>query len=237
MPDKQAGNKKMKILDVGCGSNKLKSEGNDVIGIDFDKRLKPDVVWNLNNLPYPFRDSEFDEITSTHCIEHLDYSSKDPDDVLKELWRIAKHNGLIKIKVPHFSSTAAWGHWQHKRPFAAFASILHINDKLKDYFKIEKMELHYATTYSTDSKKNLSKIINFFANMNLWFCERIWLYYVGGFQEVEMWLKVRKSDETDICEVNKKAWNYHNGCPKRWTCKKINSEQCNKTYAEMKNRA
>lgn len=39
-----------------------------------------------------------------------------------------------------------------------------------------------------------------------------------------------------ICIVNKKAWKYHNGCPKRWTCKNINSEKCNKTYAEMKNK-
>lgn len=38
------------------------------------------------------------------------------------------------------------------------------------------------------------------------------------------------------CIVNKKAWKHHNGCPKRWTCKKINSEQCNDTYSEMKNR-
>jgi len=84
----------MKILNLGCGSNKLKSEGNEVIGVDFDKNVSPDVVWNLNKFPYPFKDSEFDEVVANHSIEHLDYSVKDPDDVLKELWRITKASGL-----------------------------------------------------------------------------------------------------------------------------------------------
>ncbi len=98
---------------------------------------------------------------------------------------------MIKIKVPHFSGTAAWGHWQHKRPFAAFGSLLHIKQFLDGYFEVEKMELHYALTYSTERKKHF-KGYRFFANLNLWFCERFWLYYVGGFQEVEMWLRVKK---------------------------------------------
>ncbi len=69
---------KMKILDLSCGLNKLKSEGNEVIGIDFDKAVNPDVVWNLNEFHYPFKDNEFDEIVANHSIEHLDYSAKDP---------------------------------------------------------------------------------------------------------------------------------------------------------------
>ncbi len=182
----------MKMLDLGCGSNKVESEGNDVVGVDYDKRVNPDIVWNLNNLPYPFKENEFDEVRSNHCIEHLDYSKKDPDDVFKELWRITKPGGLIKVKVPHFSSTAAWGHWQHKRPFAAYASILYINERMGNIFKIEKMELHYLATYSKGIKRALLKAIDFLANLNLHFCERIWLYYVGGFQEVEMWLRVKK---------------------------------------------
>lgn len=182
----------MKILDFGCGSDKIESEGNEVIGVDFDQIVNPDVIWNLNKLPYPFKDNEFDEIISNHCIEHLDYSTKDPDDIFKELWRITKSGGLIKVRVPHFSSTAAWGHWQHKRPFAAYDSILHINEKLSKFFKIEKMELHYLAKYSDGIKKTFSKIPDFFANKNLHFCERIWCYWVGGFQEVEMWLRVKK---------------------------------------------
>jgi len=181
----------MKILDLGCGSDKLKSEGNEIIGIDFDKNVKPDVVWNLNKIPYPFKDNEFDEIVSNHCIEHLDYSKKDPYDVFKELWRITKSGGLIKVRVPHFSSTAAWGHWQHKRPFAAYASILYINEKLSNFFKIEKMKIHYFLIYS-QNRNLFSKLIDFIANVNLHFCERIWCYWVGGFQEVEMWLRVKK---------------------------------------------
>ena len=45
----------MRILDVGCGINKL----NGSIGVDRNPSSRADVLCDLDHLPYPFRDSSF----------------------------------------------------------------------------------------------------------------------------------------------------------------------------------
>jgi predicted SAM-dependent methyltransferase len=56
-----------KILDVGCGSNKY--EG--AIGLDNNPRTAADVIHDLGQIPYPFKDNEFDLIVSRHAVEHI----------------------------------------------------------------------------------------------------------------------------------------------------------------------
>jgi hypothetical protein len=38
-------------LNLGCGNFKIGD-----VNVDIDKRCKPDIVWNLNKFPYPFRE-------------------------------------------------------------------------------------------------------------------------------------------------------------------------------------
>ena len=56
-----------KILDVGCGANKM--EG--AIGLDNNPRTNADVIHDLGELPYPFPDNEFDLVVSSHVVEHV----------------------------------------------------------------------------------------------------------------------------------------------------------------------
>ena len=86
----------MKILDVGCGTNKL--EG--AIGLDNNPRTAADVIHDLGEIPYPFADNEFDLIVSNHAVEHI------PDVMLfvTELYRITKHGGRIKLLTPHYTN-------------------------------------------------------------------------------------------------------------------------------------
>ena len=51
-------NKKIKILDLGCGNNKIQGS----IGMDFIKFNSVDIIHDLNVFPYPFKPLEFDEI-------------------------------------------------------------------------------------------------------------------------------------------------------------------------------
>lgn len=171
----------MKILDLGCGGNKLKG----AIGIDSDKNSHADIIHNLNKFPYPFPKNYFDIIYCSHILEHLD----DVEKVMNEIYRIARPNGKIIIKVPHFSGRGAYNNMEHKHFFGC--GVFEQFDKSK--FKMEKIKLNYAFSNRKEkSVRLISNLLSFLANLNIWFCERIWCYWVGGFSEIYIELRVNK---------------------------------------------
>jgi SAM-dependent methyltransferase len=107
----------MKILDLGCGKKKTKRDGAIVIGTDIEPGEGVDFVYNLNNFPYPFKDSEFDEIICSDILEHL----QNIPSVVSELYRIGKKGAVIKIRSPHFSSPYTAMDPTHVRGFSIFS--------------------------------------------------------------------------------------------------------------------
>lgn len=86
----------MKILDVGCGTNK--TEG--AIGLDSNPRTAADVIHDLGDLPYPFEDDEFDTVVANHVVEHV------PDVMafIGELHRVTRNGGHIRLITPHYTN-------------------------------------------------------------------------------------------------------------------------------------
>jgi len=129
----------MKILDLGCGNKKY----HGAIGIDINPLSDADVIHDLNNPPYPFEDSHFDQIIADNVIEHLD----DVIKIMEELWRISTPGAKIKIIVPYFRSRWAFIDPTHRHHFTvdsfAYFDPDHIICKLYKYskvrFKVEKM--------------------------------------------------------------------------------------------------
>lgn len=85
-----------RILDVGCGWNKMPG----ATGMDSNPRTHADVIHDLGVLPYPFADDEFDAVVCRHVAEHV------PDVMafVTELYRITKPGGRIAITTPHYSN-------------------------------------------------------------------------------------------------------------------------------------
>jgi len=104
------GHESMKTLDVGCGVKKR--EG--ATGIDRLAIPGVDIVWNLDEYPWPVEDSSFDRIVMSHVIEHL----VDPSAALKEVHRIAAPGAEVEIITPHFSSLSSWKDPTHRHHFA-----------------------------------------------------------------------------------------------------------------------
>ncbi len=110
---------------IGCGNNRSKrikhgdiqSEWHNLTTLDIDPSCKPDVVWDMNVLPYPFEDGVFDEIHAYECLEHC---GKQGDwkfffDQFSEFHRILKPGGLICGTVPMWDSPWAWADPGHTR--------------------------------------------------------------------------------------------------------------------------
>jgi len=97
-------------LHIGPGLLKIKN----TISIDMNPSVNPDIVWNLNENPWPIENNSKDSIIAMNVLEHLNDISKTMD----ELHRISKPNALINILVPHFSSAAAFVDPTHKSYFS-----------------------------------------------------------------------------------------------------------------------
>jgi ubiquinone/menaquinone biosynthesis C-methylase UbiE len=88
------------ILEIGIGArtvfNYLKSHGKDIISLDIDAKLKPDVVGNV--LDMPFDDNSFDIILCAEVLEHLPFEKFETG--LSELKRVSKK--YVVLTLPHF---------------------------------------------------------------------------------------------------------------------------------------
>jgi predicted SAM-dependent methyltransferase len=82
------------MLDLGAGHNKV--EG--FLSVDNDPTSNPDVLCDLNKVPYPFEDCSIDYIRSSQTLEHLTLHSI---DFFKECYRILKPNGKLEIWLPN----------------------------------------------------------------------------------------------------------------------------------------
>jgi SAM-dependent methyltransferase len=175
-------------LNLGCG--KFPKKG--YVNVDINPDFRPDIVADLNKYPYPFKKNSLDEVCMDHCLEHLG----DPFRVLAEIHRILKPNGILIVRVPHFSR--GFTNADHKHGFDfTFKYFFRKDFELfcgAEYRQLSLRMHWFAQTYH--KKKYLSRplyiivraanfIINAFANISPMFCSRIWCFWVGGFEEIE----------------------------------------------------
>jgi SAM-dependent methyltransferase len=114
-----------KELLIGCGNSrekKVKWTGSNgpfenVMTLDVDPGCNPDVIHDLNVLPYPFETDTFDEVHGYECLEHLGQQGdwKFFFQQFSELHRILKPGGVLVATVPMWDSPWAWGDPGHTR--------------------------------------------------------------------------------------------------------------------------
>jgi len=99
----------MKRLDLGCGTRKRPG----YIGVDRLALPGVDVVHDLSVQPYPFGESEIDEVVMDNVLEHLD----DPIAVMEEVYRICRNGATVTVIVPYFRSSCAFIDPTHRHFF------------------------------------------------------------------------------------------------------------------------
>ncbi len=181
-------------LNLGCGERK--KEG--YINVDWKSELDPEVVHDLNTIPYPFSNGSIDLVEADHILEHLDR----PFFIMQELHRILKRGGVLKIKVPHFSR--GFTHAEHIHGFDVTFPLYFNKDFAKEAFesagrsefRLDKMRLRWHAFPHLLKRAGygrltavvltvLNRIFSFFANLSPGLCSRIWCFWVGGFEEIE----------------------------------------------------
>jgi hypothetical protein len=109
---------------IGCGNSRVKLLSNgqkkdwtDLVTLDQFEDCKPDVVHDLEDIPYPFEDGEFSEI---HAYEVLEHMGRQGDwrfffAQWNEFYRLLEPHGLFFGTVPCPDSVWAWGDPSHTR--------------------------------------------------------------------------------------------------------------------------
>ena len=114
----------MELL-VGCGTKldkqvtfaDIPTEWIELVTLDNDEGVNPHVVHDLNNIPYPFGDSVFDEV---HAYEVLEHCGRQGDwrfffNQFSEFHRILKPGGWFVATTPRWDSIWAWSDPGHTR--------------------------------------------------------------------------------------------------------------------------
>lgn len=101
------------VLNLGCG-NKQRA---DAVNLDITASTSPDVVHDLNVRPWPFENDRFREVLAHDVIEHLD----DVVASMEEIHRVCQDGAVIRITLPHFSSSNAFTDPTHRHYFGWFS--------------------------------------------------------------------------------------------------------------------
>ena len=181
-----------KKLNLGCGKAKMAGW----VNVDTNPNCNPDIGHDLNEFPYPFEDNAFDEIYIDHVLEHLD----NPLAVLEEVFRISKNDCKITVKCPHFSCN--WLHPGHKSAISTYLFDFFDENHGERFgtasFKVGKIKLYWIRNRKDSLKSRnffarfVNSAINFFANLNIHVAERVWCYWVGGFEEIYFEVRTKK---------------------------------------------
>jgi len=104
----------LKLLDIGCGSGQflyeMKKLGLDVYGVepgDFNKKEankhKLPII-NKDLLSAKYKKESIDLITMNNVLEHIN----NPNEILVEINKILKKNGILILDIPNTNSLAKW---------------------------------------------------------------------------------------------------------------------------------
>lgn len=164
-----------KVLDVGCGQNKIPGS----IGIDSNPRSHADVIHDLGAFPYPFNDDEFDEIVCTHVIEHV----PDVMGFINELHRIAKGGAHLRIVTPHYSNPDWATDPTHRNHFNSYSFNCFVPSRTPFPFYTDA-ELRPLKTYVSIANLWRAIGIEFLVNLDTrWpgfrFTRKFWEFYLS----------------------------------------------------------
>jgi SAM-dependent methyltransferase len=95
------------MLNVGCGRFPVAG----AVNLDAVAGPGVDVVWDLDDAPWPFGDGEFTRVQGVQVFEHV----ANPVGFMCEAWRVLGVGGVLHLEVPHYLSCNSFTDPTHRR--------------------------------------------------------------------------------------------------------------------------
>jgi len=170
------------MIKIDFGPSIYKEDG--WVTVDIDTEYNPDILHNMDNFPYPFKNNYADIIRCSHVLEHL----KNPVRAIMEFHRILKPYGLLIIEFPHHSRNwAGCGVF----PYSHVCSIPYdIMQFFNSVFRVNKYRIEWVRSPNKQKLKFFTSIANnvisSLASANPKIADRVLCYWVGGFDNVHI---------------------------------------------------
>ena len=103
--------KVLKRLNLGSGLKPLEGYYN----VDISDSGSPDLVYDLNQTPWPWKDDEYGHIIAKDVLEHLGADGDHFKEIIKEMYRISEGGAVWEVQVPHWRCDVALDDITHRR--------------------------------------------------------------------------------------------------------------------------
>lgn len=143
---------------VIAGSDGHPSAVSSFINVDVVPAVAPDVLWNLNQFPYPLPRGHFTEIRAFDVIEHLD----DIPKFMAEIHALLAPGGVVEITTPHFSCSNSYRDPTHRFHLSYFSLDYFTAKHELSYYSDSQFEIIGRRLYFEHSL--FSRVIQFLAN-------------------------------------------------------------------------
>lgn len=90
------------LLDIGCGDSRRPG----FTRLDMREEVEPDILHNLEEIPYPLGDESCITVVGSHIIEHVKPWLM--LDIMNEIWRILRPAGQLALSMPYAGSRGYW---------------------------------------------------------------------------------------------------------------------------------
>lgn len=126
-------------INLGCGRKYL--EG--YVNCDVLEHVRADAHFDLETMPYPLESDSAHEILLDNVLEHLD----DIPAVMRELHRILRRGGILKIWVPYGKSDWALQDPTHRHYFTETSMDYFGEDHPYGYYSEFKFQVRQAVLF------------------------------------------------------------------------------------------
>jgi SAM-dependent methyltransferase len=131
------------VLNLGCG----RKRDPRAVNLDVTPDTGPDVVHDLNVVPWPFPDNRFSSVDMYDVIEHLG----DLLPIMAELHRVCRDGAVIRITTPHFSCANSFTDPTHRHHLGWFSFDYFTGEHEHSYytrarFRMQRRQMIFAAT-------------------------------------------------------------------------------------------
>lgn len=132
-------------LNLGCGTD-IRPAAEGWVNMDVAALPGVDVVHDLERLPWPFKDGEFDHVLASHVLEHVPHRVPGVRGdallaVLEEVHRVLAPRGTLEAVVPVWRDARYWADPTHTRVLPLEAFTLFVAGRERPYYSAARFTL------------------------------------------------------------------------------------------------